>query len=253
LLCVHNNSELAVSIDEKRAKEWSEEVNHIIGSRQVHIIKNYPLIQDAYQSHYNDPELDPLRNEICLCLIFGFYQAAITLTNHFLEWLLKYSLMVADSRTADDEIAKVQENPPRVQEIIDHFEDARKTYESANLSSNIDAAFGIDLVTKKEKETLHRIREDFRNAMSHADKGKTYPGTTITSTAIRMADGKLELGRPETIPLAHLLIGQGIAQAEWAEANALDYFLYMDAIARRILTRLYGKDHLKSDDLTGNA
>ena len=58
-----------------------DQMNEILRSRKGEIISNYPLIQDLYQNYYNMPELDPLRHEVCLCLILGLNQAAITLTN----------------------------------------------------------------------------------------------------------------------------------------------------------------------------
>jgi len=42
------------------------------------------------------PELDVIRHEVCLCLIFHLNQAAIALTNHLLESFLKYSLIFLD-------------------------------------------------------------------------------------------------------------------------------------------------------------
>ena len=68
------------------------ELNDIIVGCEADMLKNYPQVITAFKTCYNLPELDPVRHEISLCLIFGLYQAAITLTNHLLESMLKYGL-----------------------------------------------------------------------------------------------------------------------------------------------------------------
>jgi len=44
---------------------------------------------EIYWNEYGWIDIDLLRGEICHCLFFGSFQAAMTLTNHFLENLLK--------------------------------------------------------------------------------------------------------------------------------------------------------------------
>src|SRR5438094_10600049 len=80
-------------MDEATKQAIIDEMNSIIRERQPTIGKNYLRVRDCYLKEYGLPELDPLRYEITLCLTFGLYQAAITLTNHLLESLLKYALI----------------------------------------------------------------------------------------------------------------------------------------------------------------
>jgi hypothetical protein len=85
-------------MDKERQELLTQEVNKIIKSRIAFINRNYPAVRDAYQNHYNWPEMDTLRHEVCLCLIFGLHQAAITLTNHLVESLLKVALITHDAK-----------------------------------------------------------------------------------------------------------------------------------------------------------
>ena len=62
----------------------------------------FELIEVEYSTPYDWPEMDTLRYEICGCISFGLNQAAITLTNHLLESLLKYfecALVYANDKT----------------------------------------------------------------------------------------------------------------------------------------------------------
>ncbi len=69
-----------------------EELNQIIDSREVEVARVYPQVRDAFQTPYGWPELDTLREEVCIALTFGLHQAALTLTNHMLESFLKFSI-----------------------------------------------------------------------------------------------------------------------------------------------------------------
>ena len=69
-----------------------DEMNEILRSRKNEVPKNYMAVRELYRNSYYMSELDPLRYEVCLCLILGLHQAAITLTNHLLESFLKHAL-----------------------------------------------------------------------------------------------------------------------------------------------------------------
>ncbi|HEY7319737.1 MAG TPA: hypothetical protein VIE89_19380 [Candidatus Binatia bacterium] len=80
-------------MDEKERQTVIGELKAIIEERQSVMWQNYLLVREPYRTEYDFPELDPLRHEVALCLIFGLPQAAITLTNHLLESLLKFALI----------------------------------------------------------------------------------------------------------------------------------------------------------------
>jgi hypothetical protein len=80
-------------MDEKERQTVIAELKAILEERQRLMLQNYLLVRESYRTEYNFPELDPVRNEVALCLVFGLPQAAITLTNHLLESLLKFALI----------------------------------------------------------------------------------------------------------------------------------------------------------------
>ena len=64
-------------MDDKEKNNYKDDIDNIIDSRIKYINSTYLLIRNAYMNGYDNPELDPLRNEICLCLMFGLCQGAI--------------------------------------------------------------------------------------------------------------------------------------------------------------------------------
>ena len=67
-------------------------MKNFIDNLNSQISINYEIIKDIFNSQYDYPALNPLRDEICKCFICGLYQSTITLTNHFLEKSLKFCL-----------------------------------------------------------------------------------------------------------------------------------------------------------------
>ena len=103
-------------------KIYTDFINGLIAS----IKNNYDSVADAFENHYDWPEIDPVRSEICECIICGFYQAAITLTNHLLESVLKKALIIDTSlknKTEQNDIANV-------------FDDASAHFAKENLYNN---------------------------------------------------------------------------------------------------------------------
>jgi len=225
-------------MDEATQKIWSEEANEIVKERIEYMQKYYPAVRDAYRSHYDWPNLDTLRHEISLCIMLGLFQAAITLTNHFMESLLKNALIAKESEgeTPDDTDVKGQV----IDSLVSHFAEAIRKYDNEDLGNNINRACSLGLITKEQKKQLHAFREQFRNAYSHSDKSKTFGDLTVPMKGIRLEDNRLQLDQ-ETEPfVAALPIGQSIIQGMQAEAHAPDYFLYMDNLARQVREKLFG-------------
>jgi hypothetical protein len=199
-----------------------------------------PAKQELYskEDKYLWPELDPLRHEISLCLIFGLHQAAITLTNHMLESLLKNALIVHDTKLEHGGQGKRKSNA--VESFVARFRPARKRFATNDLGDNINRACTAGLIDKEQKKELRKIREGLRNAYSHSDKDKTFGDQKISTQAMHVEDGKFVVERPESTRLAELIIAHGLAQAMQAEQEAIPYFLYMDGLARQIREKLFG-------------
>ena len=105
-----------------------------------------------YNSEYGWPELDVVRNEICLCLIFGFHQAAIALTNHLLESLLKYSLIYLDYRQKSSTLSG--DLLERMEKV---FSENKEIYDYS-LDSCINKYRKEGLISKEQKKILHGFR-----------------------------------------------------------------------------------------------
>jgi len=225
-------------MNEEQSKMLTEEVNQIIRSRFEFINRFYPTIREVYKKDYGWPELDPLRYEICICIMFGLCQAAITLTNHLLESLLKYALIISHGK---EKKQKEEEIKGRVVSAFkEKYEEGIKLYDNAGLEKNINCACTIGLISKEQKKQLHQFRERFRNAYSHSDKSKTFGKTTMPVTGVKLENGKIksdEKGQPE---IAKFLIGQGIVQVMMAQNDAPRYFLYIDSLVREIGNKLFG-------------
>lgn len=225
-------------MDEATRKKWMEEANKILKERIKYMQVYYPAVRDAYQNHYDWPNLDTLRDEISVCVMLGLFQAAITLTNHFMESLLKNALITKESKVKapDDAVVKGQV----IDSLVNHFADAIKKYDNADLSNNINQACSLGLITKKQKKQLHAFRKQFRNAYGHSDKNKTFGDLTVPMKGIQLENDMLRLDQEAKPFVAALPIGQSIIQAMQAKAYAPDYFLYMDNLTRQIRVKLFG-------------
>ena len=193
-------------------------------------------IEEIFNTEYNYPELDPLRDEICKCLICGLYQAAITLTNHLLESSLKKCLAIK---------YEIDNKNPQL-ELKDAFKDGISHYNSWNLNKTINEARIKQLITEEQKNQLHQFREDFRNAYSHADAAKTFLDCHPKIKFISSSDVvtyedflKIIAEKPNTeISIKDFLPIQGIAQAIFAQKEAVPYFIEIDNIIRNMLLKL---------------
>lgn len=212
--------------------------DNFIASLNANIRQNYNTIAEAFENEYGWPEVDSVRSEVCKCLICGFYQAAITLTNHLLESVLKKALII-------DESAK---NKTEQSDITNMFDGATAQFANKNLYDNIEQAYTAGLITKEEKKTLHNCRKDYRNAFSHADPQKTFSGISIPAIILTTKDldnpeeslGKAFTDKPNVILSAeNNVIIQGLIQSIKAKDEAMDYFLTTDGIIRKICSRLF--------------
>lgn len=195
--------------------------------------QNYPSLADRLVD-CGWIEIQPIRWEVCKCLLFGLPQAAITLTNFYVEALLKDALVVHHQ-----DLSIRDTGMPLVDELNASFVKGKKEFGKKNLKQTIAAAHDAGLISDAEKKQLELIRERFRNAYSHADKWKIFGDTTVPTTAIRLGKTGFEIHETVEASAAESFIGQGIMQFEAADANALDYFKLIDDIALRIIRKLF--------------
>lgn len=221
-----------------------KQLNGFIQQLIVNIDVNYPLISEAFENEYGWPDVDSVRSEVCKCLICGFYQAAITLTNHLLESVLKKTLII-------DESAK---NKTEQSDITNVFDDATEQYANKDLDYTINQACRKGLITKKDKKLLHIFRERYRNAYSHADPQKTFSGISIPATIFTTKDldnpeeffKKAFTNKPNvTLSAENNVIIQGLVQRIKAEQEAASYFLTIDGIIRDLCSKLFNVNRNK--------
>jgi hypothetical protein len=212
-----------------------DEVEKIIKQRWAQLPQNYALIQEQYSDPYEWPEMDTLRHEICLDIVFGLWQSAMTLTNHMLESFLKLALTYAKRRPT-----KVQE--PAANAIVDSVAESAKKYDSMELSSTINAACRAGLITKAQKKDLHGFRQNLRNAYSHAERGKVAGDASIPIRSVQVTDsGFVDQGVSE-FPVSALPVMHAFAQCEHAKANAAPYFRYIDSLVRETMPKIFRVD-----------
>ncbi len=202
------------------------------------IQENYLKIKDVWSLTYNSLELDPLRDEICKCIMCNLNQAAITLTNHLLETSLKKSLILKFSIL----------NRKEEVDFKDMFKEGIYKYDSKNLYSTINLAAKEKLIKEEEKNVLLKFKDEFRNPYSHAESSKIFANYSLSGRIISTKNSGEDLLESifnedmEDIPVKTILPVQGIGQVFIAKEKAIPYFIEVDKIIRAMLNRLNDKN-----------
>lgn len=213
-----------------------KEFIEITEQRKSFFLDNYPRVKSAYDKPYDMPELDPLRHEIALCIMFGLHQASITLTNHLIEWFIKLMLIYNHSIINEKPMDK---SKTIVDNLEEHFSDGIKNYINKDMSDTIRAAKSLGLLTKEQWKELDKIREDFRNAFGHADSSKIFKESEIGLTGVSIDDDKFRTDEKISVKISNVPIIQGLLKIEFAKKNAIPYFLYIDELIRNTLPKLF--------------
>lgn len=240
----HNSSKInkheiysCLKIDIDKSKKYTDEIQQIINSRHSFIEKHYLQIRGSYQKQYKWQELDPIRHEICLCIMFGLCQSATTLTNHLLESLLKNALIINHAKNVKQ--SKEQIEGRVISSLEEKYREAINLFDDKDLNYNINRSCTLGLITKKQKEDLHDFRNRFRNAYRHASKNKIFGNSTIPVSGISMSDGKIKSDESKTVNVSGFLIGQGIIQWDMSQELAPQYFLYIDNLVYQIKKKIF--------------
>lgn len=197
---------------------------------------NYLEIEPQLTSGYGLPELEMLRAEICFCIIQGFWQGAICLTNVLLEAALKLSLVYSN-------VEPMEGNPPPLTRIANSLSGPAEKYMKCDLHETISFAFKQELISKAEKNALHGYRKRIRNGFFHADMQAMFGDRTTPVTA---ADFDSLGVQNEKVPIHSLPILLGEAMWHNARVNAIPYFKEVDGLIRRLLSRVF--PHLAEED-----
>jgi hypothetical protein len=217
-------------MDMTRLEQFVEELNKTMFSK-------YQIIKDVFETEYGYPELDPIRNEICKCIICNLNQAAITLTNHLLEKSLKHFLIVKYSK----------ENKREDTKIDDVFKDGIDRFDTCDLEKSINMACTQGLITKEQKKLLKKFKDDFRNPYSHASAKEIFKDMPIKGKSISLIEGEsgevllkriFDDSTEYLMPAKYLLPAQGIVQYCIAQRDSVPYFVQVDNIIRNITQKM---------------
>lgn len=181
----------------------------------------YKLLYDRFENGMPSGAFGIIRHEIRNSLIYGMYQAAITLTNHYMEKFLKVALINSEVT------AKMND----FQQFNDQRQVAIKKYGKEVLFNTIQLAQTRGLITENEKTALLDFKNIFRNTFSHFDHQSLISNNDIQLHQFSFTEtGEISNGK---INSKNLLFDMGHSDAEFAKANALMYFLAIDDIAMR--------------------
>ena len=224
-------------MNEEEKKEIQKELNEILDSREDEILENYPKVREAFQTPYGWPEIDTLRHEASLCIIFGLHQAAITFINHMVENFLKNCL---GYKEAFDNYDESDHDTPSVDNLAKWLKPSFEKHDDKNLYDTIELSFKKDIITEDQKDKLHQIREKLRNAYSHAQKGKIHGDTEIPIQGLHLNDENQFEVEPESDQLITALpFIQGQSQYYHAKANSVPYFKYVDNLVRETMPKIF--------------
>lgn len=228
---------------DEETKILVDELKEILTSRESEMFENYQIVREQYQNHYEWPEMDTLRHEAVLAIIFDLNQAAITFTNHMLEALLKISIGYFDAFEEYNKNSEKDSDDQSIKSLIGQLSPSFKNVDGQNLNNTINMASKRGLINNEQRDQLHVFRETLRNAYSHADKGKTFGDTKIPIQGVHLTDElKFEI-EPETEEnISEIPFVQGIAQYYHAKGNAIDYFKYVDSLTLQIKDTLFPKE-----------
>jgi hypothetical protein len=168
--------------------------------------------------------------EINNCLLLEFDRAAITLTNHLLERLLKLALINNEVGISSIEI----------ENLTKAFEKPNKEFGTINLGNSIERCRKAELITIDEKNFLFDIvRILMRNGFSHADSSnilKDLPNESIMHEGSFSEPNKAL--REVNINQKIIPTFQAIQMENFAKENAKTYFEFVYHLIFRIEKRL---------------
>ena len=201
---------------------------------QIKIDRNYNERSSYYDFRLEIfCEFNTLIFEINNCLLLEFNRAAITLTNHLLERLLKLALI--------NNITGI--GPIQIDRLSEVFEEPNKRYGSINLGSSIEQCKKEGLITEKEKEFLFDIiRVLMRNGFSHADSSNILKDLPDESTMFEGSfDKPNETLKKVSINQKVIPTFQAMQMQNFADDNAKTYFDFVFNLIFKIEERIKNK------------
>lgn len=185
-------------------------------------------------------EYRSVRYEIRNCLTFGLNQAAISLTNLYLEKFLKTVLIDSERKT---NMADIEVHSAEIEQLVIKFG-------SRDLNLNIDATKRKGLITKDESQQLYLFKDCYRNPFSHYDIKGIYGENTMdlrvgaVDHSIGIQESLLRsiqdtTSEKKSMNVAHLIPMQDTWLENFANQTAFAYFVWIDNLVCRTELKKY--------------
>lgn len=202
--------------------------------------KNFNQLKDFYSHDFIVfCELNFLKNEILSCLLFELYQSSICTSNHFLERMIKLSLIKLHTN---------KYNYTHIAGYTEKLNESEKQYDSLVLNESLKKALEKELITTDQHTYLINAKNDFRNPYSHAQISKVikndnnFRGFMFSFDDVK---NKMKEGKPLDIPNATVIpkfsppIAQ-VLQETNAKTFAFEYFKNLFEILIEIEKKITG-------------
>lgn len=140
---------------------------------------------DNYKYYLQNPrfyyfiDLKSTIGEIIKCLIIEAHSASITLTNHFLERVLKLALIQKESGT----------QPTKITDWNDTYSASNK-YSSWPMEKTIEECKKLNIITEHQYKDLTHFRQTIRNGFSHFDPERILRDSVNTIDIIDKSDSE---------------------------------------------------------------
>lgn len=172
--------------------------------------------------------LYPILAEICSCFYLQKYMAAVTLTNHFLESIVKFALIYKEGN------GKTLEDPKTMDKV---FETECRMYLKANLGNNIETLYKKGMITEVQCNHLKDLKDLYRNAYSHASNNDV-----VANARMKVVCGSLS--NPDQIEevdtkVCNLPLLLVIARKSFVKNTGLGYFYEVVKLLEQLDSQLY--------------
>ena len=191
---------------------------------------------DHYKHYLRNPrfyyftDLKSTIGEIIKCLIIEAHTAAITLTNHFLERILKLALIQKTSGT----------QPEKITDWNETYSVSDK-YSNWKMGATIKKCKELKIISKSQFKELTDFQESIRNGFSHYDPKKILRDSENTIDLIDKSGS--ENKKNEGLNYKEIPTLQNFFVRKFARENSEEYFDYvfnlMLSIERYFKTEYY--------------
>ena len=178
---------------------------------------NFCQIQESAATLLHN-QLDNVREEICRCICFNFYQAAITLTNHLIESFLRLSVAIKKSGATeynDESLVKI--------------DDAFNSLSKLTLFPLINLAFDHKIITEDQLKQIEKYFKKIRNPFSHGSPHQLLNNAGKMGMIRTSFSGKTPLKVMEVDNQKQFQL-HGLFQGAKASNDAIPYFKYVDEL-----------------------